>query len=100
MSRARGPQPTRETTRRADWGSYEYTRRDDRGLFFVAEMKFVPFDLLGQWLAPDLAPAVDEPRDETQGKKRLHATAELVRRWDEKMDFACWWRPWQHEPGL
>jgi len=117
MSKARPAQPIRETTHRSDWGSYEYTKRDDRGLLLIAEMKFVPYDLLGQWLAPGLAPAIDEPRneDETKGKKkrggkrddvpwpldrkkRLHATAELVRRWDEKMDYARRWKPWEHEP--
>lgn len=118
MSRARRSQPI-EDTHRSDWGSYEYTPRDDRGLLLVAEMKFVPYDLLGQWLAPDLAPPIDEPRDETKSetkgkkqrggkrddvpwpldrKKRLHAAAELVRRWDEKMDFARRWKPWEHEP--
>ncbi len=114
MSRARRSQPLADK-RRSDWGSYDYTKRDDRGLLFIAEMKFVPYDLLGQWLAPDLAPAIDEPRDETEGKKkrggkrddvpwpldrkkRLHATAELVRRWDEKMGFARHWKPWEHEP--
>ena len=118
MSRARPAQPI-EDTHRSDWGSFEYTERDDRGLLFIAEMKFVPYDLLGQWLAPNLAPAIDVPRDKTQSKtkekkprggkrddvpwpldhkKRLHATAELVRRWDEKMDFARRWKPWEHEP--
>lgn len=114
MSRARRSQPPIEDTHRSDWGSYEYTLRDDKGLLFVAEMKFVPYDLLGQWLAPKLAPAIDEPRDETESKKkrggkrkdipwpldrkkRLHDTAELVRRWDEKMHFARRWKPWKHE---
>ncbi len=118
MSRARPAQPI-EDKRRSDWGSYEYTLRDDKGLRLVAEMKFVPYDLLGQWLDLELAPATLEPRDETQSKtkgkkprggkrddvpwprdrkKRLHATAELVRRWDEKMDFARRWKPWEHEP--
>jgi hypothetical protein len=115
MSRARRS-PTREDTRRSDWGSYDYTERDDRGLLLLAQMKFVPYDLLGQWLAPGLASAIDEPPDETADKKqrggkrddvpwpldrkkRLHATAELVRRWDEKMDFARRWKPWKHEPA-
>lgn len=118
MSKARPAQPI-ETTHRSDWGSYEYTPRDDKGLLLIAEMKFVPYDLLGQWLAPDLTPATLEPRDEMKDeakgkkprggkrddvpwpldrKKRLHATAELVRRWDEKMDFARRWKPWEHEP--
>ena len=118
MSKARRSQPI-EDIHRSDWGSYEYTPRDDRGQLFVADMKFVPYDLLGQWLAPDLEPAIDEPRDETKGetkskkqrggkrddvpwpldrKKRLHAIAELVRRWDTKMDFARRWKPWEHEP--
>src|SRR5260370_30582444 len=73
MGRARRSQPI-EDTHRSDWGSYEYTPRDDRGLLLVAEMKFVPYDLLGQWLAPGLASAMDEPRDvtksETKGKKQ------------------------------
>ncbi len=80
-------------------------------------MKFVPFDLLGQYLAPDLSPAIDEPPDDSPDspkprggsrkdipwphdrKKRLHATTELVRRWEKKMGYAESWRPWAHEPA-
>ena len=69
MSKARRSQPI-EDKRSSDWGSYEYTPRDDKGLRLVAEMKFMPYDLLGQWLAPDLAPTIDEPRDEAEGKKK------------------------------
>jgi hypothetical protein len=114
MSRAHRS-PSREETRRSDWGSYEYTERDDRGLRLIAEMKFMPYDVLGQWLDPDLAPATLEPGDETESKKqrggkrddlpwprdrnkRLHATAELARRWDKKMDKARCWKPWEHQP--
>ncbi len=120
MSKARRSQPPIEDTHRSDWGTFEYTLRDDKGLLLIAEMKFVPYDLLGQWLDPDLAPAIDELRNEEQSKtkgkkprggkrkgvpwprdckKRLHATAELVRRWDEKMHFARRWKPWEHEPA-
>jgi hypothetical protein len=74
-------------------------------------MKFVPLDQLGQWLTPNLEPAIDEPaqpkgrrggrRIDTpwplDRKRRLHATAELVRRWEKKMDYAETWKPWDEE---
>lgn len=107
---------TRKTThsqepRRSDQGSYKYTYRDETGLRLTAEMKYMPLDLLGQWLAPHLSPALEEPahpkgthggkRDDLgwpqDAKKRLHATTELVRRWVEKMHYADLWKPWDEE---
>jgi hypothetical protein len=116
MTSTQRPQPSSDR-HRSDYGCFEYTERDDLGLLVLAEMKFVPFDLLGQYLAPDLSPAVDGacddgaselkrrggsrkdapwPRDR---KKRLNATAELVRRWEKKMGYAERWKPWAHEPA-
>jgi len=114
MTRTRQPPARREATRRADWGSYEYTARDDQGLRFVAQQKFVSFDHLGQVLAPDLEPALDDfPTEEylpgprggkrddlpwpRERAKRLHALAEIVRRWEKKMGYAETWKPWAHE---
>lgn len=116
MTSTRRPQPPSDR-HRSDYGCFEYTERDDLGLLILAEMKFVPFDLLGQYLAPDLSPAIDKPPDDSADsskrrggsrkdipwprdkKKRLHATAELVRRWEMKMDYAESWKPWAHEPA-
>jgi len=116
MGNTKRPQPASDR-HRSDYGGFEYTERDDQGLLVLAEMKFVPFDLLGQYLAPDLSPALDEQSDDGADKpmrrggsrkdapwpcdrtKRLHATAELVRRWGKKMGYAESWKPWAHEPA-
>jgi hypothetical protein len=100
--------------KRSDYQSTKFTRRDARGLQLVAEQTFVPFDLLGQWFAPDLSPARTDCAEETAGEprthggkrdhlpwprdrnKRIHATAEIVRRW-EKMGYAETWKPWIDE---
>jgi hypothetical protein len=117
ISSTRRSSPLKETRTRSDYGSYDYTQRDDRGLRFVAQQKFVSFDHLGQYFAPSLKPALDESPLETEnlpgkrgGKrdnvpwpldsnKRLHAVAEIVRRWEKKMGFAETWKPWVHEPS-
>src|SRR5436190_8851069 len=97
--------------RRSDFGNFGYTKRDHEGLLLVASMKFVRFDHLGQFLAPGLEPATEERGSEPHKKKqrggkrdhlpwpadyqrRLHATAELVRRWEKKMGYAETWKPW------
>jgi hypothetical protein len=116
MNSTRRPQPSSDR-HRSDYGCFEYTERDDLGLLVLAEMKFVPFDLLGQYLDPDLSPAVDGAFDDGAGelkrrggsrkdaawprdrKKRLNATAELVRRWEKKMGYAERWKPWSREPA-
>ena len=101
--------------RRSDFGSFGYTKRDHEGLLLVASMKFVRFDHLGQFLAPGLEPATEERRSEPHKKKqrggkrdtvpwpadyqrRLHATTELVRRWEKKMGYAETWKPWSDAP--
>ncbi len=102
--------------RRSDFGSYDYSPRDDRGLLLTAQQKFIAYDHLGQHLAPNLEPALDEPEDEQENllrshggrrnalpwpqdrRKRLHAVAEIVRRWEKKMGFAESWKPWANEP--
>lgn len=114
MTRIRQPLARRDATRRADCDSFAYTVRDDVGLRFVAQQKFVSVDHLGQFLAPDLEPALDDSpaeerlpgprggkRDDApwprERQKRLHAVAELVRRWEQKMGYAQTWKPWAHE---
>src|SRR5690349_14117260 len=47
--------------RRSDFGSYKMTDRDWEGLRFVAEMKFVRYDTLGEYWAPEFAPAIKAP---------------------------------------
>ncbi|GCE15327.1 hypothetical protein [Tengunoibacter tsumagoiensis] len=100
---------------RSDKGSYKYTSRDHKALLFVAQQKFVCFDQLGQFLAPDLSPATEIPHSSEEGaplhggrrshlhwpqdrRKRIHAVAELARRWQNKMGFVDVWQPWSHEP--
>jgi hypothetical protein len=115
MTARRSPTTSAGDRRRSDFGGYEYTERDDLGLRLVAEMKFLPFDLLGQFLAPDLEPALHMNRKKPSAKmqhggkrhhlgwpreyqKRLHATTELVRRWEKKMGYAETWKPWATGP--
>jgi hypothetical protein len=105
-------------TRRSDYGTYDYTERDERLQLIVAQQTFISLDLLADFADPELRPAIDEPRDETKGKskkprggkrddvgwpldrrKRLHAIAEIVRRWERKQGYVEIWKPWEHEPA-
>lgn len=47
-------------SRRSDYQTYKVTDRDWEGIRFVAEMKFVRFDTLGEYWAPGFEPANDE----------------------------------------
>ncbi len=105
-----------EEKRRSDYGSYDYTLRDNRLQLIVAQQRFVCLDHLGDFADPALQPAIDEPADELSSqkkrggkrkdtawprdrKKRLHAIAELVRKWEKKQGFVETWKPWDHEPA-
>lgn len=108
----------RAKSRRSDYGSYKVTDRDWEGLRFVAEMKFVRYDTLGEYWAQGFEPATDEsqtlddkhewpmhhggkrtgmpwPRDY---RKRLSAVAQVVSRWERKMGFAETWQPFASQP--
>src|SRR5260370_7645893 len=93
--------------RRSDYGTYKVTNRDWDGLRFVAEMKFVRFDTLGEYLAPGFQPANDRSHTldgqdtwnrhhggkrtdmpwPSEYRKRLNAVAQVVSRWEYKMGF-------------
>jgi hypothetical protein len=106
--------------RRSDYGSYEYSERDERLQLIVAQQTFISLDHLADFADhPLLRPAIDEPRDDktkSKGKqprggkrddvgwpldrrKRLHALAEIVRRWERKQGYVETWKPWEHEPA-
>jgi hypothetical protein len=79
-------------------------------------MKFLTLEQLGQFLAPALEPAIFEtPKQKISEKKprggkrdnipwpreyhkRLHATAEIVRRWEHRMGYVETWKPWTPGP--
>jgi hypothetical protein len=93
--------------------AYKVTNRDWDGLPFVAEMKFVRFDTLGEYWAPGFEIANKESqtleaKDERlrnhggrrinlpwprESRKRLSAVAQVVSRWEHKMGFAETWQP-------
>ena len=104
---------TQTKSRRSDYGTYKVTNRDWDGLRFVAEMKFVRFDTLGEYLAPGFQPANDRSQTldgqdtwtrhhggkrtdmpwPSEYRKRLNAVAQVVSRWEHKMGFAETWQP-------
>lgn len=110
----RSPSPLEK--RRSDYGSYDYTLRDERLQMIVAQQGFLSLDQLADFADPELRPAIDEPLDE-QGikkprggkrddvewpidrKKRLHAITELVRRWEQKQGYVEIWKPYDHLPA-
>lgn len=59
VSPSTDPQP-------AETANDNWTERDDKETLLIAEMYFLPYDLLGQHLAPNLEPARDIPREEEQ----------------------------------
>lgn len=116
MTSPRRAQPGEK--RRSDYGSYEYTQRDERLQMIVAQQRFLSLDHLGDFADPALRPAIDQTsapdeegvkkkrggkRDHIEWpldrKKRLHAIAELVRRWERKQGYVEIWKPWEHEPA-
>jgi hypothetical protein len=99
-------------TTRADKGYIKITPRDWSGLRFVAEMRAVRLDHLGQWFAPGLEPAQPEqrigpayPPDEKRRQlpwprdpdKRLKSTYNIVRRW-QALRFARLEKPFLDAP--
>jgi hypothetical protein len=102
--------PTRST--RADKGHIKITPRDWSGLRFVAEMRAVRLDHLGQWFAPGLEAAQPEqrlgpvyPHGEKRQQlpwsrdpeRRLKSTYKIVRRW-QALRFAQLEKPFQDTP--
>ena len=105
-------------SRRSDYGTFKVTDRDWDGSLFVAEMKFVRYDTLGEYLAPGFEPANDtsqtlDEKDEWprhhggkrtgipwpgESRKRLNAVAQVVNRWERKMGFAETWQPFASQP--
>jgi hypothetical protein len=100
--------------RRSDYGRFEYTLRDERLQTIVAQQRFLSLDLLADFADPALRPAIDEPEEPSgtkkkrggkrddigwplDRKKRLHAIAELVRKWEKKQGYVETWKPWEHE---
>jgi hypothetical protein len=100
--------------RRSDYGRFEYTLRDERLQTIVAQQRFLSLDLLADFADPELRPAIDEPKEASNTKKkrggkrddigwpldrkkRLHAITELVRRWEKKQGYVETWKPWEHE---
>ncbi len=103
---------------RSDYQTYKVTDRDWEGWRFVAEMKFVRFDTLGEYWAPGFEPANDESHTlDDQGisprrhggkrtdmpwpsdyRKRLNAVAQVVSRWEHKMSVAETWQPFASQP--
>jgi hypothetical protein len=99
-------------TTRADKGRIKITPRDWSGLRFVAEMRAVRLDHLGQWFAPGLEPAQREqrvgpayPPGEKRRRlpwpcdpnKRLKNTYDIVRRW-QALRFAHLEKPFLDAP--
>lgn len=119
MTRGRS-QPQSEK-RRSDFGSYEYTLRDEQLQLIVAQQRFLSLDHLADFADPELRPAIDEPKKEQSKeqpkvkkprggkrkdvgwpldrKKRLHAIAELARKWEKKQGYIEIWKPWEHLPA-
>lgn len=109
---------TQSKSRRSDFGSYKMTDRDWEGLRFIAEMKFVRFDTLGEYWAPGFAPASREPLTPVRQyavprhkggnhrgipwpaeyTKRMNAVAQVVSRWESKMSYAETWQPFASQP--
>ena len=103
---------------RSDYGTYRVTDRDWHGWGLVAEQKFVRFDTLGEWWAPGYAPALEEPSQDdslplpgkqrggsrvgtawpVERRKRLNAVAQIVARWQQKMQVAEIWQPFASQP--
>ena len=109
---------TQSKSRRSDFGSYKMTDRDWEGLQFIAEMKFVRFDTLGEYWAPGFAPASREPLTPVRQyavprhkggnhrgipwpaeyTKRMNAVSQVVSRWESKMGYAETWQPFASQP--
>jgi len=104
-----------EEKRRSDYKSFDYTLRDERLQMIVAQQGIISLDHLADFADPALRPAIDEPLDESgikkprggkrddvewpiDRKKRLHAIAELVRKWEKKQGYVETWKPWDHLP--
>lgn len=100
--------------RRSDYGSFEYTLRDERLQMIVAQQRYISLDHLADFADAHLRPAIDEPEDESgvkkkrggkrdtvgwplDRKKRLHAMTELVRKWERKQGYVETWKPWEHQ---
>ncbi len=120
MASTRSRSQPREEQRRSDYGSYEYTRRDHRLQLIVAQQTFLCLDHLADFADPELRPATNEPpeappegqpapkkprggkRDDVgwprDRKKRLHAIAELVRKWEKKQGYVETWKAWEDMP--
>ena len=89
--------------------------RDKPGLYFTADMKAVNCIHLAQYLAPNFAPATEEPRQQKNDEKptrggnmrnapwptnlrdRIHAITRIVHRWEEA-GLVHTYRPWLDRP--
>jgi hypothetical protein len=56
-------EPEPEPRKRSDYGTTKFTPKDAWGLPFVAQQRFIRYDTLAMWFAPDFAPPTYEPRE-------------------------------------
>lgn len=100
--------------KRRDAGRKKVTLRDWQALRFIAEQTFVTMEHVGQWLAPGYEPALDLPPEELptyqhggdrrslgwprDQRRRLHATAQLVARWEHDHGLVETYQPLMGEP--
>ena len=98
--------------RRRDAGSRRLSTRDRDILRFAAEQTFVRFDSLGEYLAPDYAPALDQPTAEQLAdttppvkrtwppdlRHRMMAVSRLMRKLEGR-GYVEVIKPWSDQPA-